>query len=175
MRVLLFTAIGLLTSSLHAEVFRWVDEDGRTHFSDRLPENPSLQVERADLDTGTAAALLGPVAASAEEDLLPGSGPYDAFDILAPSPGAVLVQATDTLAINVLLEPPLLDEHTLELVLDDRTIAVEAGVSALELEGVGFGPHQLQLRITDANGQTIASTPTHDLDLQETTPPGILR
>lgn len=101
-------------------------------------------------------------------------GTYDALDILAPSAGAVLVQSNDTLAVNLVLEPPLQEGHRLELLHNGQPAVLEPGVSQLQLEGAGFGAHRLQLRVQDSLGATVAATPLYEFELREAAPPGIL-
>ncbi len=48
-RALLLSSLGLLSTGAWAEIYRWVDEEGRVHFSDRVPPNAS-KLERHVLD-----------------------------------------------------------------------------------------------------------------------------
>ncbi len=156
-----------------ADIYRWVDPKGHTHFSDRRPAEAAAQVLPPEADQGDSAMTDGSETRESA-DLQPSLGPYDAFDILAPSAGTVLVQPTDTLAVRLLLEPPLQEGHRLELVNNGRPAVLEPGVTQVQMEAVGFGPHHLQLRVKDSLGATVAATPVHELELREATPPGIL-
>ncbi|SDX15597.1 DUF4124 domain-containing protein [Thiocapsa roseopersicina] len=153
-----------------AEIFRWVDADGRTHFSDRRP--PDAAVQRVVPDTGPAGDSAPKGAAPAGDE--PFLGPYAAFDILAPTTGAVLIQPTDILDVQLLLEPPLLDGHRLDLVLDDRAVAIEAGSTGFQIQGVGFQAHRIQARVLNALGTVVASTQLLDVELRQSAPPGAL-
>ncbi len=101
-------------------------------------------------------------------------GPYAVFEILAPTAGDVLVQPTDTLEIQLQLEPPLLEGHRLELMLDDRAVTVEAGPTQFQIQGIGFEAHRIQARVQDALGTVVAATPSLELELRQSTPPGVL-
>jgi hypothetical protein len=165
-------AISLLTTpALGGEIFRWVDADGRTHFSDRRP--PDAAVQRITPDIGPSdseAADASPQPAGSAPRL----GPYSLFSILSPATGAVLEQPIDTLEISLQLEPPLQEGHRLELLLDGRPIPMETAATRLRIEGVGFEVHRLQARIQDATGEAIAVTPVHELELRQVLPPGVL-
>lgn len=167
----LFVALVLFApQGSSAEIFRWVDTDGRTHFSDRRP--PDAAAQRIVPDTGPVgdSAPKGEAAAGYEPFL----GPYAAFDILVPTTGAVLIQPIDTLEVQLLLEPPLLDGHRLDLVLDDREVAVEAGSTRFQIQDVGFQAHRIQARVLDALGNVVASTPLLAVELRQSAPPGVL-
>lgn len=166
-----FVVLCLLTTSARsAEIFRWVDADGRTHFSDRRPADAEVQHHLPKVGLTPARSADG--AESADD--MPSLGPYGVFDILAPSAGAVLVQPIDTLEIHLRLEPSLLAGHQLELVFDGRAVAVEPGSTQFQMESVGFQVHRLQARVRDTLGTILAATPSHELELRQSTPPGVL-
>jgi hypothetical protein len=169
-RQALVVMCSLASPALNAEIFRWIDADGRTHFSDRRPADSAVQ--RVVPDTGPTQ---GQSADGAEPPGdAPRLGPYAVFDILAPTTGAVLLQPIDTLEIHLRLEPPLLEGHRLDLLVDGRSVAVEPGSTRFQIEGIGFRTHRLQARIQDALGTSVAATPSHQLELRQSTPPGVL-
>ncbi|EGV18037.1 DUF4124 domain-containing protein [Thiocapsa marina] len=166
----LFVAAVLIGSqAASAEIFRWVDADGRTHFSDRRP--PDAAVQRVLPDTGQAAPP-EPGAVSAGDTPFP--GPYTAFEILAPTSGDVLIQSTDSLEIDLRLEPDLFEGHQLEILLDDRPVPVESAATRFQIQGVGFEAHRIQARVQDALGTVVAATPSLELELRQSAPPGVL-
>jgi hypothetical protein len=153
-----------------AEIYRWVDADGKTHFSDRRPVDAAVQ-----LIIPESTPKIAPVSEVAEpgpED--PRLGPYRVFNILSPAAGTVLVQPTDDLSINLLLDPPLLEDHRLELLLDGESIALEPDTSQLLVSGIGYGAHRLQSVVRDGLQAVVAATPVHDLELRQALPPGVL-
>ncbi|MFB1487188.1 MULTISPECIES: DUF4124 domain-containing protein [unclassified Thiocapsa] len=171
----LFVALVLIApQASSAEIFRWVDAEGRINFSDRRPPDAGAQRivpnagpvdDPADDSTSDGAARSG-------DD--PFLGSYAAFDILTPTAGAVLIQPTDTLEVQLRLEPPLLEGHRLDLVLDDRAVAVEAGSMRFQIQGVGFEAHRIQARVLDALGTVVATTPLIALELRQSASPGVL-
>jgi hypothetical protein len=105
---------------------------------------------------------------------MPLLGPYAVFEILAPTAGALLIQTTDTLEVQLALEPALLEGHRLELLLDNRPVAVEGGSTRFQIQGVGFESHRIQARVQDALGTVVAATPSLALELRQSAPPGVL-
>ncbi|WP_164847004.1 DUF4124 domain-containing protein [Neptunomonas marina] len=45
-QVLAIAMAATLPLSAHAEIYRWVDENGKAHYSDRKPEDANVKVER---------------------------------------------------------------------------------------------------------------------------------
>jgi hypothetical protein len=166
-----FVALCVLAiSARSAEIFRWVDAEGHTHFSDRRPAD--AEVQRLVPEAGIRPDR-PPDGAELAGDM-PSLGPYRAFDILAPTAGAVLIQPIDTLDIHLQLDPPLLEGHRLDLMLDGLAVAVESGSTQLQMQGVGFQAHRVQARVRDARGTVVAATRSHGLELRRSTPPGVL-
>jgi hypothetical protein len=165
-----FVALALFVpQASSAQVFRWVDADGRTHFSDRRP--PDAAVQRITPQTDQAGSAAPDPESTGNAPFL---GSYAVFEILAPTAGDVLIQATDTLEIHLELEPSLLEGHRLELLLDDRPVIGEVRSMRFQIQGVGFEAHRLQARVQDALGTIVAATPFVELDLRQSALPGVL-
>jgi len=119
----------------------------------------------------------GTVSTGASEDSpysAPGLGPYATFAIVVPAAGAVLEQATPVLAISLQLDPPLLEGHRLELLLDGRPVAVDAGSAQAHTPDIDFGAHRLQARVIDRLNAVLAATPVHAFELRQSLPPGVI-
>jgi hypothetical protein len=157
----------LLAGSAQAEIYRWVDAEGRTHFSDRPPTEPGAQLLAPGAQSG-GATLASP---DADESL---PGPYETLEILAPSNGAVLSQPSDGLFVNIQLDPPLLGGHGLEVVLDGQATLLAPGSTSIVVPSAGFGLHRLQARVRDAEGVEVARTKAQNVEIVRTNPPGLL-
>lgn len=160
----------LAASQSDAEIYRWVDAEGQTHFSDRRPADPHVQILVPE--TGAPPAEATPE--DAPQDEAPDPGPYRVLDILTPADGAVLEQPTDDLAITLSIDPPPIVGHRLELLLDGAPIALDAGTTRWQINGVGFATHELQVQVLDTAEAVIARTPTHQVELRRALPPGVL-
>ncbi|NKN32639.1 DUF4124 domain-containing protein [Marichromatium bheemlicum] len=154
-----------------AGVYRWVDAEGRVHFSDR----PGADVQALDL--GVARSVATDPADNAPAPAAPAfpfTGPYSRFEIRSPAADARLERARAGLAVVLELEPGLAPGHRLVMVLDGLETVIEAGATRFALEGVSFGAHRLEVLIRDAEGALVARTPTHAFMLQRQVPPGEL-
>jgi hypothetical protein len=160
----------MVCQTLAAEVYRWVDDEGRTHFSDRP----------APAATPVPLSGHGPADSDPAADTAPASGaavlgPYKAFEILSPEVNATLRPETESVPFNLLIDPPLLDSHRLSVVVDGSPIAVEAPNAAqLSLKGLGLGSHVAEAVINDPDGSLVARTPPVNFHLRKPLPPGVL-
>ncbi len=85
--LLIALAFLLAPFALHAEVYKWVDADGRTHFSDRPA--PGAASERVHIQTPPVLGDEAAITESATEVIEPGSG-----DKLARKPVDIVMYAT---------------------------------------------------------------------------------
>jgi len=77
--------------------------------------------------------------------------------------------------VSLLLDPPLMAGHRIELMLDGAVIPVESpGGTQLRLEGVSFGSHQAYAQVRDAQGAVVAGSPVVTFHLRKPVPPGVL-
>lgn len=57
---LLILALLLLTSTAHAEIYRWVDEQGKVHFGDKKPNTHQAEEVNVKINTYTSVSYEGP-------------------------------------------------------------------------------------------------------------------
>lgn len=172
-RVLLLLAL-IPGAALHAEVYRWVDADGQVHFSDRRMQG----AERLGIPTAATRAPNPPAATPAEGDEAPFLGPYTAFEIVSPGANETLTQDKSDLAVSLILDPPLLEGHRVEAVLDGVAVSLANAATQFKLSGASFGSHRLRAQIRDADGDVIARTALQSVHLRQTQAPqepGLLR
>jgi hypothetical protein len=165
-RAFLLVLVGLLSGGVSAQVYRWVDGEGRTHFADRpAPDAQALPIDRTR----------PPSVPDLLDQPLPGTpflGPYASFEILSPEPNQTLRQESANLPVSLLLDPPLISGHRLELVLDGAPIPVDTQVS---LTGMAYGSHVAEAQIRNSAGAVIARTASVNFHLRKPLPPGVLQ
>ena len=168
----ILVAILLATSAASAGVYKWVDSQGRTQFSDR-PRPDAEAVELTPSPPKAAAVAARPAAGPSQAAQL---GPYSQFDIISPEANQTLRQTPDDLSVSLIVDPPLSQEHRLEIVLDGTPIAVERSVGMqVKVTGVPFGSHMAQAQILDSQGEIVARTPVVPFHLRKPIPPGVLQ
>ena len=158
-RVLLMILMPLCCQSLlAAEVYRWTDEDGVTHFSDRPVEGaevvtiddpvtfqaPQVQrrTQRSDSESGDDAA---------EDE-------YSAVNIVQPAQDSVVVNTAGVVDVVVNTEPRLRRGHRLTLLLDgDEVATLSAGQTRTQLQSVPRGQHRLSVEVRGSNNALVSN------------------
>lgn len=156
-----------------AQIYRWVDEDGRTHFSDR-PGPSAEQIGPAGLVAADASPPNPAASVPAANSDLANPGPFEAFAITAPGAGEFLDQTNGDVAVSLLLAPRLPEDHQLELVIDGQRVPVADGTTQLQLTGLNFGSHKLRAVVRNADQAIVATTAVTDFHLRRVFPPGAL-
>lgn len=144
------------------EIWRWVDEDGSVHYSDR----PRPGAERVQIGTPQTFTP-PPIPARPEpparprdtpEEALPG---YRRLSIASPSEGEVRWNIGGELTIELDVQPALASGHELVVYLDgDRVADVPQGPTRFTIREVWRGERRLRVSITDQQGRELASSDT---------------
>jgi hypothetical protein len=159
MRAPCLLALLIAASPAGAGVYRWVDDSGRVHYGDRpvagaqtvpLPAPPALETPPVENAPGIASD----------------AGPYSAFEILSPEPNATVRDAEGRVPIALLLDPPLLAGHRMQILLNEQPVPGDMPGMHLALDGLPFGSHRLRAEIVDEFGVPLASTATIDFHLR---------
>lgn len=150
-----FAIIAVLASSaLPAQVYRWVDEDGVTHYSD----TPHPGAEEIYLPEGDP-----PPPASAFESLqrtVPTDGDgggeqqpfdYETLQFVAPSAEETLWNIAGELTVRLDVQPALRPGDQVRVYFDGQPHP--ASGLAVDLQEVWRGTHNLQAEILDEQGQ----------------------
>ncbi|MFL6551084.1 MAG: DUF4124 domain-containing protein [Povalibacter sp.] len=158
MRTTLFLLV-LLAGPVFAgqTVWKWVDADGVTHYSDR----PVPGATRMELSTGSSAGDSTPSSSYGSTNTSPADAgpPYRNFEIWKPGNDENIVNTGGQVTVNVRIEPSVQPGHTLSLYLDGRLIEGSQGNStSFELPNVPRGTHSVTAVVTDGNGRRVQET-----------------
>ena len=145
-------------------LYKWVDADGVTHYSDR-PEPGAQKVKIAAAQTYKGGAP--PAAASRPQPSAPAASVSSSrLEITNPENGAVLWNTGGRVEVGAALEPELADGHQLWFVVDGKTQqAASGGAASLELPR---GSHTLVASVTDATGKELISSAPISIVVQQT-------
>ena len=149
----IFMLVGLLAAAaVLADAYKWVDEDGAVHYSDR----PQPGAERIELPTdGQPPAMRATRrAASQSGQSPPESQPLRYASITISSPGAeeTLWNIGGVLNVSVALTPALQGGHQIRVYLDGAALQIVSGQS-FRLEEVWRGVHNIQVEVIDQTGR----------------------
>ena len=145
----------LVTAAVCAEAYRWVDEDGVIHFSDR-PHPGAVEIQlpssgRRSTPTRTTATTSRRAtqqAAPAEEQR-PFS--YESLEISSPAAEETLWNIEGVLNVTLNLQPALQPGHRVRLYFDGTPRMVSG--TSFQIEEVYRGVHNVQVEILDETGK----------------------
>jgi hypothetical protein len=162
-----FLLLMVSAGAVAAEVWRWVDENGVTHFSDR-PHPGAEQVELAPAQTFTAPAL-PPRRQPAPREAAESASPYSRVAIISPAAGEMFWNIGGQLTVQLGLEPQLISGHELRMFLDgNRVEGVPQGPVQFTIGEVWRGEHTLRAAIFDSGGRELASSEAITFYVQQT-------
>ena len=162
MLLLLWCAIGLASGT----AYRWVDDDGVVHYSDR-PREGAEEI-RLRQPSGFAPSPLPAPPVRTAEPQAPAAA-YESLDIVQPGQEETLWNIGGTLDVALRVEPELRRGHRIEVYYDGSRIeGLEPDVTAFQLTDVYRGEHRLRAAIYDATGEPVIESPEVTFYVQQT-------
>lgn len=139
-------------------VWKWVDEKGVTHYSDR----PVPGAQRIEVTVGSRADPVptSPAARSPSSDQSPAEvTAYRDFEIWRPGEQETVANTGGAVEVSIRLDPPLMQGHSIHLYLDGRLVQ-DFPPQALEytVQDVPRGEHTLTAIIEDRAGRRLQET-----------------
>lgn len=159
MRTALLLLLALAATPLAAyaasqTVWKWVDDKGVTHYSDRSVPGAT----KVELNVGSPSST-GNVPADTTSPSQPAapSGPaYRNFEIWKPQKEESIVNTAGRVTVNIRVDPPLQRNHVLQLYLDGKLVeGFPANTNSYELKEVPRGTHAVVAVVTDRRGAAI--------------------
>jgi hypothetical protein len=155
-RIFTILAALLATSAVLAQAYRWVDEDGVLHFSDR----PHEGAEQFELPTFRAPSGPPPPAPgslfstrtsadTAEQEEAPAA--YESLNVVSPAAEETLWNIESVLTVTLSVQPGLKQGHRFRVHLDGAA-NTETRSTLLQINEVYRGIHTIQAEVVDAAG-----------------------
>lgn len=150
----------LAGASWAGEVYRWVDEDGVVHYTDRPPAPDAEPAKLPPIQTVPPRTIAAPQAAPGDGEQPVAAPPPDyRLRIVSPQRDAVLRDPQPVVTVQIAVEPPLAPGHGLRVFLDGRPVQeTPIRQTTLSIPDVGRGSHSLSVSIVDEQGRVLAST-----------------
>lgn len=142
----------LLAPMAFAQAYRWVDENGVVHYSDR-PQPGAEEVELPRANTTTVRRY--PARDRAEDQPPPASQPlrYESIAVVSPVAEQTLWNIEGLLNVSISLSPSLQSGHRLRVYFDGTPR--EAPGLSFQLQEVWRGEHNLQAEVVNASGEVL--------------------
>jgi hypothetical protein len=158
--VLLLLAIFAASALANAQtVWKWVDEHGVTHYSDRpVPGATKMELSAGSSSTTTIATPPpGSSAPPRERPQRGQAGPlYQTLAIASPTSGESIINTGGLVQVSIRLEPALQSDHELHVYLDGRRIESDVrNATEYSLTEIPRGEHMLVAAVTDRRGHRV--------------------
>ena len=149
-------------------VYRWVDENGQAHYSDR----PGPGAVRLELSTGAPAVNVGPSAPSQQTPALetqaPGGEAYETLAVMQPAPQETLWGTGGSVEIAIGIAPDLQPLHRLGLYLDGVLTDLQTQAMRFEIADVHRGEHTVRAVILDEHDNELLQSAPVTFFVQQT-------
>jgi len=176
--LLLFSII-FFTSPCFSDVYKWVDDDGNVHYTNK-PRKNATKVDLPPSTTYTAANAKNKkdsttentettkktvkVNKQAEKEktaTVDDKPEYDVIEIIEPEENKTIRNDQGEVVVKISLSPTLGEGHIRQLILDNAALPkIILPANSATLSGLERGKHQFVLEIKDAKGKVIGkSTP----------------
>jgi hypothetical protein len=147
-----------VTAGASATLYKWVDADGVTHYSDRpAPGSEKVQIASAQTYKSNPSAGASPNAGRKPAGAT--SFKYTRMEITRPTEGEAFVNNGGHVDASAVLEPDLLGGHQVWFVLDGTRQPEPSGAGLSAAFQVDRGTHTLSAVVTDSAGHELISAP----------------
>lgn len=161
----------LAASAALAQAYKWVDEDGVVHFSDR-PREGAEEVElprtprRPPPPPATARRA---AAGEAADETAPEEQPfrYESLTIGAPLAEETLWNIEGVLNVQLNLQPALQEGHRIRVYFDGEPRMVNR--TSFQIQEVWRGVHNIQAEVVDATGTMLIRSMPNRFYVQQNT------
>lgn len=171
MRLFIVVSILLATGSVLAEAYRWTDENGIVHYSDK-PEPGAERIELPSDNVVTRRRAPTPVAATqtaANQQTAerPAAFKYESLTVASPAAEETLWNIAGVLNVSLNLQPALQDGHQVRVYFDGDPQMVSG--ASFQIEEVYRGVHNLQAEVVDASGKLMIRSSPNRFYVQRST------
>jgi hypothetical protein len=151
----IFALLGLLAAAaVSAEAYRWVDDDGVIHYSDRPREGAEV-VELSEYTRDTGARIYRdtrPASASDNaESEQTAAFRYQSLSVTSPAAEETLWNIEGVLNVSLALNPGLQNGHRIRVYFDGEPRMVTS--TSFQVDEVWRGVHNIQAEVIDETGK----------------------
>jgi hypothetical protein len=167
MRLFILVAVLMAASTVHAQAYRWVDEDGIVHYSDKPVEGAERIVLPSD---NRVTRRQQPVVSAAQSDgqqAAPTAFAYESITVTSPAAEETLWNIEGVLNVSLDVRPALQSGHRVRVYFDGNERMVSG--PSFQIEEVYRGVHNLQAEVVDATGKLMIRSVPNRFYVQQNT------
>lgn len=169
-RLFFLLASLLAASGVSAEAYRWIDEDGVVHYSDR-PREGAERVDLHDANTVGIRAYANRADQGAkkqdEDESTDEAAGYESLEIASPAPEETLWNIEGVLNVSLALTPALKPGHRVRVYFDGEPRLVSG--TSFQIEEVWRGVHNIQAEVLNEAGKLMIRSQPNRFYVQQNT------
>ncbi|WP_299794981.1 DUF4124 domain-containing protein [uncultured Shewanella sp.] len=163
MRLALIFCLLLFTWVTQATVYKWVDKDGKVHYSDKPISNSEVVEFKSNTQNQIKVQLPKDLAPETKEEVTPAT--QYKMSILSPKEDETIRDNNGDITIMATITPDLKPKHLLVLLMDDKVIGPPQETPIFSLKNIDRGEHSFVIKAVAQNGKQLASTPPRKIFL----------
>ena len=156
----LLLSVIFVVPSFAEGIYKWVDEDGQTHFSD-VPRDGAEEVELGPAQTfSLPAAATSSSATTLNDDAVEDDDEvkYESLVVTSPTQEETIWNTGGIVTVGVYLQPGLQLGHQIRVSLDGTAVSVEERSSSVQLSDVTRGEHTITAEVQDVRGNVLITS-----------------
>ncbi len=166
--VFMFFCLFATGAAAAQEAYRWVDEDGVVHYSDRFREGAEIvQLPSSNVTTVRRVPKRSAEAADAKDKAEEPANGYASIEIVSPQAEETLWNIEGVLNVSVVLQPGLRPGHQVRAYLDGEMQPMSG--TNFQLQEVWRGVHNIQVEVVDATGKVMIRSQPNRFYVQQNT------
>jgi hypothetical protein len=165
--LLALATTGLSSTTSAADVWKWVDSKGVTHYSDQpVPGATKIEVRAGNIAEARPAETVS--SDTAPDPISQAAGIDYRIEIVRPQNDQAFINTSGQVEVEIRVEPPVAQVHGLSLYLDGKLVTASApNALAYMLTGLPRGTHHVIAVIRDGTGRTIEESPTVEFTVRQ--------
>ncbi len=147
----------MIAPAVSGAMYKWKDENGRIHYSERPPEEGAEEFQLPKAVTYTPKAVAD--SSGNDPDKADAKG-YQELKITKPEMNETVRSNKGEVQVQFTLTPTLLHGHQYKLFLDGKALDQAVPKTAVMLSGLTRGSHTVVVKVADANGVFLITSPS---------------
>lgn len=153
---LIFTA----SAQEKKRLYKWVDKNGNTHFTDE-PVEGAQEIEMKEVPTTQMKPVSFPQIAPSQLETEGGknnsaqSDTYQTLELVEPQNNGVVRNNGGAITFKAVVEPSLNPEHNIRFFIDGQLLKNPNNSLSVSVDQVEFGPHSANIVIVDKQGRQL--------------------
>jgi len=151
-KLVIFIVLLLTAKSALAEVYRWVDKNGKVHYSDEPPKNK--QAEKVELQELIGYKNENASVSAPKLDSTQKAKKYKKCNITSPKNDEIIRGHKRNVTINWTCPVKLQEGHAFRVKLDGKAVSTSRS-QAFTVKDVALGAHKVSVEIVSEKGKRI--------------------